>query len=109
MCCTLEPKLLSFYYLLEYSALLHFLFSYIFTIFLGMVIYLFILYCSFHGDLKCITTLCFDCVMNVEYLLILSLSGAADYPSFCGLLKQLVGPLTTQLSDRRSSIVKQVH
>ncbi|XP_061357623.1 CLIP-associated protein-like [Gastrolobium bilobum] len=33
--------------------------------------------------------------------------GAADYPCFCGLLKQLVGPLSTQLSDRRSSIVKQ--
>ncbi|XWS47081.1 hypothetical protein CRYUN_Cryun14cG0122700 [Craigia yunnanensis] len=34
--------------------------------------------------------------------------GAADYPCFRGLLKQLVGPLSTQLSDRRSSIVKQV-
>ncbi|TYK07810.1 CLIP-associated protein isoform X2 [Cucumis melo var. makuwa] len=34
--------------------------------------------------------------------------GAADYPSFRGLLKQLVGPLSTQLSDRRSSIVKQI-
>ncbi|XVE78036.1 hypothetical protein DITRI_Ditri13aG0111900 [Diplodiscus trichospermus] len=33
--------------------------------------------------------------------------GAADYPCFKGLLKQLVGPLSTQLSDRRSSIVKQ--
>nr|KJB10991.1 hypothetical protein B456_001G235400 [Gossypium raimondii] len=33
--------------------------------------------------------------------------GAADYPCFRGLLKQLVGPLSTQLSDRRSSIVKQ--
>ncbi|KAG2716861.1 hypothetical protein I3760_03G147400 [Carya illinoinensis] len=33
--------------------------------------------------------------------------GATDYPCFRGLLKQLVGPLTTQLSDRRSSIVKQ--
>lgn len=33
--------------------------------------------------------------------------GAADYPCFKGLLKQLVGPLNTQLSDRRSSIVKQ--
>lgn len=33
--------------------------------------------------------------------------GAADYQSFRGLLKQLVGPLSTQLSDRRSSIVKQ--
>ncbi|XP_027364185.1 CLIP-associated protein-like [Abrus precatorius] len=37
----------------------------------------------------------------------LVLGGAADYPSFNGLLKQLVGPLSTQLSDRRSSIVKQ--
>ncbi|KAH7691640.1 CLIP-associating protein 1/2 [Dioscorea alata] len=33
--------------------------------------------------------------------------GAADYPSFPMLLKQLVPPLSTQLSDRRSSIVKQ--
>ncbi|XP_050367092.1 CLIP-associated protein isoform X2 [Argentina anserina] len=33
--------------------------------------------------------------------------GAADYQSFRGLLKQLVNPLSTQLSDRRSSIVKQ--
>ncbi|XP_058094985.1 CLIP-associated protein-like [Magnolia sinica] len=33
--------------------------------------------------------------------------GAADYPSFPTLLKQLVAPLCTQLSDRRSSIVKQ--
>ncbi|KAF1881001.1 hypothetical protein Lal_00023031 [Lupinus albus] len=37
----------------------------------------------------------------------LILGGAADYPSFRGLLKQLIGPLSTQLSDRRSSIVKQ--
>ncbi|KAI4300112.1 hypothetical protein L6164_033526 [Bauhinia variegata] len=37
----------------------------------------------------------------------LVLGGAADYPCFRGLLKQLVGPLSTQLSDRRSSIVKQ--
>ncbi|KHN02436.1 CLIP-associating protein 1 [Glycine soja] len=37
----------------------------------------------------------------------LVLGGAVDYPCFCGLLKQLVGPLTTQLSDRRSTIVKQ--
>ncbi|KAK9733851.1 hypothetical protein RND81_04G096800 [Saponaria officinalis] len=37
----------------------------------------------------------------------LVLGGATDYPSFRGLLKQLVGPLCTQLSDRRSSIVKQ--
>ncbi|PKA56536.1 CLIP-associated protein [Apostasia shenzhenica] len=33
--------------------------------------------------------------------------GAADYPSFPLLLKQLVPSLSTQLSDRRSSIVKQ--
>lgn len=33
--------------------------------------------------------------------------GATDYPCFRGLLKQLVGPLSNQLSDRRSSIVKQ--
>ncbi|XP_054805002.1 CLIP-associated protein isoform X2 [Prosopis cineraria] len=37
----------------------------------------------------------------------LVLGGAADYPCFRGLLKQLVGPLSVQLSDRRSSIVKQ--
>ncbi|KAF8388331.1 hypothetical protein HHK36_026997 [Tetracentron sinense] len=35
------------------------------------------------------------------------LSGAADYPCFLGLLKQLVAPLSTQLADRRSTIVKQ--
>ncbi|XP_006647520.1 CLIP-associated protein-like [Oryza brachyantha] len=34
--------------------------------------------------------------------------GAIDYPSFLVLLKQLVPPLSAQLSDRRSSIVKQV-
>ncbi|CAN6276232.1 unnamed protein product [Urochloa humidicola] len=33
--------------------------------------------------------------------------GAIDYSSFLVLLKQLVPPLSTQLSDRRSSIVKQ--
>ncbi|ONK70885.1 uncharacterized protein A4U43_C04F2530 [Asparagus officinalis] len=33
--------------------------------------------------------------------------GAADYPSFPMLLKQLVSPLSTQLLDRRSSVVKQ--
>ncbi|TVU29212.1 hypothetical protein EJB05_20770 [Eragrostis curvula] len=33
--------------------------------------------------------------------------GAIDYPSFLMLLKQLVRPLSSQLSDRRSSIVKQ--
>ncbi|GMI76168.1 CLIP-associated protein, CLIP-ASSOCIATED PROTEIN [Hibiscus trionum] len=37
----------------------------------------------------------------------LVLGGAADYACFRGLLKQLVSPLSTQLSDRRSSIVKQ--
>ncbi|XP_021643742.2 CLIP-associated protein isoform X2 [Hevea brasiliensis] len=37
----------------------------------------------------------------------LVLGRAADYSCFRGLLKQLVGPLSTQLSDRRSSIVKQ--
>ena len=39
---------------------------------------------------------------------IVILSGAIDYPSFLMLLKQLIPPLSTQLSDRRSSIVKQV-
>ncbi|XP_065030000.1 CLIP-associated protein-like isoform X2 [Musa acuminata AAA Group] len=33
--------------------------------------------------------------------------GATDYPSFLALLKQLGAPLSTQLLDRRSSIVKQ--
>ncbi|VVA99804.1 unnamed protein product [Arabis nemorensis] len=33
--------------------------------------------------------------------------GATDYSCFRGLLKQLVGPLSIQLSDRRSTIVKQ--
>ncbi|KAF8645960.1 hypothetical protein HU200_066053 [Digitaria exilis] len=33
--------------------------------------------------------------------------GAINYPSFLMLLKQLVPPLSSQLSDRRSSIVKQ--
>ncbi|XP_018676209.2 CLIP-associated protein [Musa acuminata AAA Group] len=33
--------------------------------------------------------------------------GAGDYPSFLTLLKQLATPLSTQLLDRRSSIVKQ--
>ncbi|KAK8997579.1 hypothetical protein V6N11_012131 [Hibiscus sabdariffa] len=37
----------------------------------------------------------------------LVLGGAADYSCFRGLLKQLVSPLSAQLSDRRSSIVKQ--
>ncbi|KAG6483907.1 hypothetical protein ZIOFF_060693 [Zingiber officinale] len=35
--------------------------------------------------------------------------GAIDYKSFPTLLKQLIAPLNTQLLDRRSSIVKQVH
>lgn len=43
-------------------------------------------------------------MQRVEALVI---GGATDYPCFRGLLKQLVGPLSTQLSDRRSSIVKQ--
>ncbi|CAM0903887.1 unnamed protein product [Alopecurus aequalis] len=33
--------------------------------------------------------------------------GAIDYPSFLVLLKQMVPPLSTQLADRRSTIVKQ--
>ncbi|KAG8389121.1 hypothetical protein BUALT_Bualt02G0196300 [Buddleja alternifolia] len=37
----------------------------------------------------------------------LVVGGAADYPCFRGILKQLVAPLSTQLSDRRSSIAKQ--
>ncbi|KAL0459327.1 UNVERIFIED_CONTAM: CLIP-associated protein [Sesamum latifolium] len=44
-------------------------------------------------------------MQRVEGLVV---GGAADYPGFHGLLKQLVAPLSTQLSDRRSSIVKQV-
>ncbi|XP_057480107.1 CLIP-associated protein-like [Actinidia eriantha] len=43
-------------------------------------------------------------MQRVEGLVI---GGATDYPSFRGFLKQLVGPLSTQLSDRRSTIVKQ--
>ncbi|GAB2214553.1 hypothetical protein Droror1_Dr00018905 [Drosera rotundifolia] len=43
-------------------------------------------------------------MQRVEALVI---GGATDYPCFRGLLKQLIGPLSTQLSDRRSSIVKQ--
>ncbi|KAF8402021.1 hypothetical protein HHK36_012972 [Tetracentron sinense] len=43
-------------------------------------------------------------LQRVEGLLF---GGAADYPCFPALLKQLVAPLSTQLSDRRSSIVKQ--
>ncbi|XVE81470.1 hypothetical protein DITRI_Ditri15bG0066700 [Diplodiscus trichospermus] len=43
-------------------------------------------------------------MQQVEALVI---GGAVDYPSFHALLKQLVAPLCSQLSDRRSSIVKQ--
>ncbi|KAL7084377.1 hypothetical protein ACP275_14G220300 [Erythranthe tilingii] len=43
-------------------------------------------------------------MQRVEGLVI---GGAVDYPCFRGLLKQLINPLSTQLSDRRSSIVKQ--
>ncbi|XP_073292341.1 CLIP-associated protein-like isoform X2 [Primulina huaijiensis] len=43
-------------------------------------------------------------MQRVEGLVI---GGGADYLCFRGLLKQLVGPLSSQLSDRRSSIVKQ--
>ncbi|XVF29197.1 hypothetical protein REPUB_Repub15cG0099500 [Reevesia pubescens] len=43
-------------------------------------------------------------MQQVEALVI---GGAVDYPCFHALLKQLVAPLCTQLSDRRSSIVKQ--
>ncbi|XP_055832463.1 CLIP-associated protein-like [Solanum dulcamara] len=43
-------------------------------------------------------------MQRVEALVI---GGAADYPCFRGLLKQLVVPLSTQLADRRSSIIKQ--
>lgn len=43
-------------------------------------------------------------MQRVEGLVI---GGATDYPCFRGLLKQLIGPLSTQLADRRSSIVKQ--
>ncbi|KAH0660402.1 hypothetical protein KY289_029150 [Solanum tuberosum] len=43
-------------------------------------------------------------MQRVEALVI---GGAADYPCFRGLLKQLGGPLSTQLADRRSSIIKQ--
>ncbi|KAL8254487.1 hypothetical protein R6Q59_032708 [Mikania micrantha] len=43
-------------------------------------------------------------MQRVEGLVI---GGAIDYSCFRGLLKQLVGPLSTQLADRRSSIVKQ--
>lgn len=47
-------------------------------------------------------------LMNMIVILCFIWIGATDYPCFRGLLKQLVGPLSTQLADRRSSIVKQV-
>ncbi|XP_078427721.1 CLIP-associated protein [Wolffia australiana] len=37
----------------------------------------------------------------------LVLGGAVDFPSFPVLLRQLITPLSAQLSDRRSSVVKQ--
>ncbi|XP_060180521.1 CLIP-associated protein-like [Lycium barbarum] len=43
-------------------------------------------------------------MQRIEALVI---GGATDFPCFRGLLKQLVVPLSTQLSDRRSTIVKQ--
>ncbi|MFS7888508.1 putative armadillo-like helical, CLASP domain, TOG domain-containing protein [Helianthus anomalus] len=43
-------------------------------------------------------------MQRVEGLVI---GGAIDYSCFRGLLKQLINPLSTQLADRRSSIVKQ--
>ncbi|XP_009799876.1 CLIP-associated protein [Nicotiana tabacum] len=43
-------------------------------------------------------------MQRIEALVI---GGAIDFPCFRGLLKQLVVPLSTQLSDRRSTIVKQ--
>jgi CLIP-associating protein 1/2 len=43
-------------------------------------------------------------MQRVEGLIV---GGAADYPCFRGLIKQLVNPLSTQLADRRSTIVKQ--
>jgi hypothetical protein len=47
-------------------------------------------------------------ILFIYNLFFLLLSGAADHSSFLMLLKQLVPPLSIQLSDRRSSIVKQV-
>ncbi|KAJ8534609.1 hypothetical protein K7X08_016337 [Anisodus acutangulus] len=43
-------------------------------------------------------------MQRIEALVI---GGATDLPCFRGLLKQLIVPLSTQLSDRRSTIVKQ--
>lgn len=69
-----------------------------------------IFYCNFHRDVKIQYNLMFLFVAwMINIFWIFCLSGAVDYPCFFGLLKQLVGPLSTQLSDRRSSIVKQVH
>ncbi|XVF65020.1 hypothetical protein PTKIN_Ptkin09bG0213300 [Pterospermum kingtungense] len=46
-------------------------------------------------------------ISAMEQVEALVIGGAVDYPCFHALLKQLVAPLCTQLSDRRSSIVKQ--
>lgn len=48
------------------------------------------------------------CFFPIDIYIIIFILGATEYPSFPTLLKQLVNPLSTQLSDRRSSIVKQV-
>ena len=47
-------------------------------------------------------------VFLFKTILLLICVGAAQYACFPSLLKQLVGPLSLQLADRRSSIVKQV-
>uniref|UniRef100_A0A0E0K2G2 TOG domain-containing protein n=1 Tax=Oryza punctata TaxID=4537 RepID=A0A0E0K2G2_ORYPU len=46
-------------------------------------------------------------IASMQRIEALVYGGAIDYPSFLMLLKQLVPPLSAQLSDRRSSIVKQ--
>ncbi|XWS13531.1 hypothetical protein CRYUN_Cryun36dG0044700 [Craigia yunnanensis] len=46
-------------------------------------------------------------ITAMEQVEALVIGGAVVYPCFHALLKQLVVPLCTQLSDRRSSIVKQ--
>jgi CLIP-associating protein 1/2 len=43
-------------------------------------------------------------MVRIEALL---LGGAAEWDSFPALLKKLRGPLTTQVEDRRSAIVRQ--
>ncbi|XP_022722851.1 CLIP-associated protein-like isoform X2 [Durio zibethinus] len=51
-----------------------------------------------------------DCSFRIaamQQVKALVIGGAVDYPCFHALLKQLVAPLCRQLSDRRSSIVKQ--